>query len=188
MNNKICVIGDSHHISFTGIGIFVCHHLGPKLAYNIHNQNSQIQTIIKSEQANDIIFCFGEIDCRYHIYNIHKKQNIPLIDVIENVVDRYTLYISQLNDITKYIVNIVPTGTQTNIYNIEFFSDIEQRTQITLEFNCKLKEYCQLRNIIFLDVYDQLIDENGYKLKKLVTDDVHITNEFGKLIQQKYFM
>jgi hypothetical protein len=71
-------IGDSHVMVFTGVDeikenndslpFFRTHWIGPRTAFNIIDKTDTISRIIKSnvKEGDDILFCFGEIDCRAH--------------------------------------------------------------------------------------------------------------------------
>jgi len=67
------------------------------------------------------------------------------------------------------------------------FANREQRNEITTIFNIELKRYCEQKGIKFLDVYDQVTDDQGYRLPKFSRDDVHLTKEHAELIYEKYF-
>ena len=54
-------------------------------------------------------------------------------------------------------------------------------------FNIELQRYCEQKGVKFLDVYDQVTDDYGFRLQKFSRDDVHLTKEHAELIYEKYF-
>ena len=85
---SIHTIGDSH--SFNGWTGVIPHHLGAVLCYSVGKEKLNRCDIrnfnIKDEDT--IVFCFGEIDCRCHIYK-HITDTITYQDIINNIVDNY---------------------------------------------------------------------------------------------------
>jgi len=100
------VFGDSHSNLFFCHKNFLVHNVGPATAYNLINDSSSTKakiTIFKELNHihfhEPILFIFGEIDCRIHIYNkyiINKSKNLDYF--IKVVVKRY---ISFLKDIQQ---------------------------------------------------------------------------------------
>lgn len=70
-----------------------------------------------------------------------------------------------------YIQSILPTRTISLNKNVIYT-------------NNKLKEYCNLNNIIFIDLYKQFIDKNGKLIANLTTDGTHLTKN-GYLLWKK---
>ena len=176
--------GDSHsseHGSWTMINLenikIVTNWLGPKLMYSFGRDKD---IIIKKEQINDgdyICFCFGEIDCRAHVYRYETSWR----QTIDNLVVEYFLAISKnvsgLN-VKTCVYNAVPqvdrrkTENQwmtewdiNNSHDKNYLPAIgtdEDRRKYTLYMNEKLKEFCGIYGYIFFDIYDKYVDDEGF--------------------------
>lgn len=128
------------------------------------------------EENDAVCFCFGEIDCRMHFSKQVNFKNHELL--IDELVKRYFEAISknveQYKNLITMVFNISPPCRNFN--DAIFIGTDEERKKIYLYMNYKLKEYCQLYNYIFLDVYDKYCDDDGF-LKLLFKDTaVHINN------------
>lgn len=191
----IHTFGDSHsHFGFNKIPNIYIHHLGPILCYTFGNKKLDILNI-KHHGINEndsVIFCFGEIDCRAHIYR-HVNENNSYKNIIDNIVKNYIeaimLNIKQYQNIKVVIYNVVPPGNVNNQHTNEEIqkyvltknkNDIpwkgsnEERKKYHLYFNKKLNDYCQNNNIIFMDIYNKYCNENGFLNDILSDKSVHI--------------
>ena len=97
---KIHTIGDSHakfpwiNVSIENTKVII-HHLGPRLMYTVGEK--PWLTSIKNfnvRRKDIIIYCFGEIDCRCHIWN-HK--DLGYKNVIKSLVNKYIQEFSSYN-------------------------------------------------------------------------------------------
>ena len=52
----------------------------------------------------------------------------------------------------------------------------EDRKNYTLYMNSKIKELCDIRGYVFLDVYDKYIDDKGFLVSELSDNNCHIKN------------
>lgn len=174
--------GDSH--SFFGwnkIKNIKCHHIGPILCYSFGQNRLRIDITNKTYEVNkgDIIcFCLGEIDCRCHIQkyiNIQKYE-----EIIDKIIANYFKSISLFNVDNKIcIFNVVPPVEKNNVVenkDYPFLGTDDDRKKYVLYFNKILKEQCKHHNYIYIDVYNDYIDNNGYLKKDLSDGNVHIKN------------
>lgn len=178
----IHTIGDSH--SNSGWNGITNHNLGPLLCYSfgIEKLNRCDIRNFNIQSGDTIIFCLGEIDCRCHIYKYitETKSFQDIIDeIIINYVDAVILNIKISNLQFKHVClyNVVPTIQKHNTYEYPhhpFLGSDEERKQIVLYFNKRLKEECLKNNFIFFDIYNHYTDENGFLRKDLSDDNVHI--------------
>lgn len=181
---SIHTIGDSHSMNgWTGT---IQHHLGPVLCYSFGKEKLN-RCDIRGFNINDgdtIIFCFGEIDCRCHIYK-HITDTITYQNIINNIIDDYfeaielNISTSQIKLKTICVYNVIPP-VQKNITvensSFPYLGTDEERKQYVLYFNEKLKEKCIEQNFLFFDVYNNYTDENGFLRRDLSDDNVHIGN------------
>lgn len=134
-------------------------------------------------KENDAVcFCFGEIDCRSHLCRDGIFQNKEIL--VEEIVSRYFEAINQnispYKKILTFIFNVVPPiKFQKGIYQHPEFphrgSD-EQRIEVTLLMNKKLKEYCSKNGFLFFDVYEKYAGPDGLLIPELSDGTVHIGN------------
>ena len=179
---SIHTFGDSH--SYNGWYGITTHHLGPVLCYSFGMEKLNRCDIrnFNIKDNDTIIFCFGEIDCRCHIYK-HINETNTYEDIINNIVDNYFEAI-KLNIITSHlklknicVYNVVPPTQKHNTSEnpkFPYLGTDTERKQYVLYFNKKLKEKCSENNYIFFDVYDKYADENGFLSKILSDGNVHI--------------
>ena len=78
-----------------------------------------LNCIYKNKPIN-VIFVFGELDARIHIYKTFKEKKISVDFLIQKTVESYTNFISFVKReyplINVYIFNVLPQGEQGNIY------------------------------------------------------------------------
>jgi len=182
----ITVIGDSHSLLFQN-PLFKIKYIGPATAFKLGYKDSTTQSrkkIIKIlngiSPSSTVLLVFGEIDCRLHIYNVHRKKNIPLDKVISSTVETYGDFIRYLMKkypkMTFVVCAIFPQGEQDNVYNVEFYATREKRQEITMKFNKKLRTTCDKSNIDFIDVWNRLVTSDGRRIKKYTFDEIHFNN------------
>ena len=181
---SIHTIGDSH--SYYGWSGIINHHLGPVLCYSFGKEKLNRCDIrnFNIKDNDTIIFCLGEIDCRCHIYK-HVTPTTTYQYIINNIIDNYfeaislNVSISQIKFKNVCIYNVVPPIQKYNTLENSAFPYLgtdEERKQYVLYFNKQLKQKCIEKNYIFIDVYDNYIDSNGFLRKDLSDGHVHISN------------
>jgi hypothetical protein len=188
-NLTIHTIGDSH--SYAGWKDVINHHIGPVLCYSFGRDKlnrCDIRNFLNIKNGDTLIFCFGEIDCRYHIHKYVSQINtyqIIIDNIIKNYIDaiKLNIEISQLKLKNICIYNVVPPIPKNNLSNSNEYQLIgsdEKRKNYVLYFNKKLKEKCIENNFIFFDIYNYYTDDHGFLNKDLSDGNVHIGN--GKYI------
>jgi lysophospholipase L1-like esterase len=155
--------------------------------FNIQNtiQEGTNLKLIPIEENDIIIFSFGEIDCRCHI-NKYITEDKSYQIIIDDIINKYFMAIeenvSQFLQLRVYVYNILPPNVILESEDIsededyKNFATSEIRKNYVLYFNKKLEEYCILKNYGFIDIYDQLADDNGYLKKSLSDNTFHMKN------------
>jgi hypothetical protein len=180
---NICTFGDSHSnypwkgIKIPGVTI-TCNYLGATLMYTIGLTGLDITKYSIPDDAT-VIFCFGEIDCRCHIYKYKEDYQKNIDDIVE----KYFMMIDRNNKLVPNlkicVYNVVPPaqklGSGVN-RAFPYLGTDQERQLYTKYMNSKLKEYCTLREYTFFDVYDLYTDENGCLSKTFKDANVHIKN------------
>jgi lysophospholipase L1-like esterase len=192
---SVFVIGDSHTNIFLNSSLFQVFHIGPATAYNLINENSstkssdKIKTILNKVKKGDIvIFVFGEIDCRIHIYYQFKKKHETqtISDLIKITILNYCTYVEKIKNqgINVCICGITPPGEEGNIYNYPYYADRNLQQKIYQEFNSELKCNCNNLRINFLDIFPMVSDESGFLLKEYSDDGLHLNKKILPLIEK----
>jgi hypothetical protein len=142
----IHVVGDSHVVPFRGSMPFLAHHLGAATAYNLNKKNSTtrsyeklFQVIEKVAKRDIVMLCFGEIDCRIHIYYQHKKSSGKYLigELIERTISNYGEVMAQLKErgVNFCVYCVSPATMVGNEYKYPFYGSPEIRSQINMTFN-----------------------------------------------------
>lgn len=185
---QLHLIGDSHVWSYTFHHPFVIHHLGAATAYNLSNPKSGTGSLKKLQELlpkinrrrSMLIFEFGEIDCRLHIYNFYRQnqRRISLEQIISKTISRYLSVIEETRSLgfRVAILSPTPTGVEENIYQKEFFANFKQRSLITSNFHEMLKREAQKMGIVYLDLYSIVSAKDGGIKKKFRQDEVHLNS------------
>lgn len=189
---NIHTFGDSHasshhshwgYINIPGVTI-KCNHIGGKLMYTFGRLGLNLLNIknygVKENDA--VIFCFGEIDCRYHVHR-HITKEKSFKNVIEPIARNYFNAIrenvSQYNNLKTCIYNVVPPHRYREaIQNPKhpfLGSDIERKKYYTY-MNEKLKELCKKNNYFYFDIYNKSCDEEGFLKNEFSDGNVHLRN------------
>ena len=167
----IYTVGDSHcWNAWSKIPGVKFHLLGPMLM-NTMGRDKVIVVEGIPEDAN-IIFCWGEIDCRCHV---HKYQ--PWKENINYLVENYIKAIDENAKTHKniWIFNVSPPPHEKEVIaapHFPFRGTDEERLSYVKYMNEKLKE----SKYPFVDVYDKYCDKDGFSNRELMPDGVHIGN------------
>ena len=186
--NKITIhtIGDSHaqipweKINIPGIQINI-NNLGARLMYRVGTEPSLIKlTKFKVKNGDIVIFCFGEIDCRCHVW---KYRSEGYKNVIDDLVDKYinSIYSNTAiyPDLTICIHNVVPPiKKEQHLHNevpeLPFSGSNKTRKDYVNYMNEKLLEKCSEMGFVFLNVYENYCDTDGFLNFELSDKNVHI--------------
>jgi hypothetical protein len=161
------------------------HWVGPVLCNTIGKDLNKINVKKFNLKKGDYLcFCFGEIDCRCHIYNQCNKQNKHYKIIIDELVHNYFNALNHhkklLDDVKICVYNIPPPIKKNDCtqHNKEFpfVGSDEDRKKYSLYFNECLKKYCEINNFLFFDIYDIHKDKDGFLRNDLSDRIVHIKN------------
>ncbi|PQP35845.1 hypothetical protein C6A37_00430 [Desulfobacteraceae bacterium SEEP-SAG9] len=117
-----------------------------------------------------ILLCLGEVDASYVIWYRSKKYGDHVDSQFKRAVNNYYNLLSKL--LTKGHKHIIvcsvalPTvkdgqvvGPITALRN-KVSANIRERTNLTIRFNRKLREYCRSHKIIFLDLEKKTLNKS----------------------------
>jgi len=198
-NNVIYCIGDSHVSFFSGynkvLGVWLTSHqervpvfksfnIGPRLAFNISKKNSLgYETVFKIlesiPEGSYVMLCFGEIDCRVHLFKQAVIQKKNLKKVVNECVDRYFSLIKELKKMGYQVLvwHVIPS-TVFEMKYIEFptFGNCKQRNDVTKLFNKRLTFWAKKEKIPVISLFDKLVYTNGLTNMKYFIDPIHLSS------------
>lgn len=198
----IHTIGDSHsstvHSGWKHCKNIIPHHIGPVLCYSFGKEPLSRFDISKVDNINDgdtLVFCFGEVDCRNHVNKQVIKQNVSYKVIIDELILDYVSGIKTVVDaLGKKLKNIciyncIPTIKEEtrkklnwNGHPFPCEGSSEDRKIYTLYFNEKAKQICKDNQFIFFDIFDKIIDNNGYLKSELSDGNSHLLD--GKALNE----
>lgn len=188
---KIVVIGDSHSTLYSNIternrgvwkgknlNVFDVRWIGPvtywKLCRDqenfidfdrdiIYSVLPECQMTTKVESGSDIIIVLGEIDVRCNILKFGYKEYKSTVDGMCEKLEEFLLKYNK--NFKLHLQSIVPTIYRSNFGDkkplFPFVGDDEQRKEVTLYFNKKLKEISRKLDIGYFDIFGIYADENN---------------------------
>jgi hypothetical protein len=193
----IHTFGDSHsRFGFRDILNIHVNELGARLCYTFGINGFNVLNI-KNYNVNEkdtVIFCFGEVDCRAHIYKFVNDTTTheQLIDSItEKYFDSIKKNVRQYKNLKTIVYNVVPPSDVHLMHNnkeyqtkivVKHTTDIhwkgsnEERIKYHIYFNKKLKELCIKHGYMFLDIYDKYCNSDGFLKRELSDNNIHIDN------------
>ena len=190
MNNlPIFVLGDSHATwSFTINGINY-----PKVTYSYRTatpfswtmhrvgRDSIDFTSFGLPKESLMILAYGWIDIHYHIEKqINKGRNED--EIINTLINKFiTVIIGNRNKGQKHIgiMSIIPPVFFDDL-SIYYPTDLNgpSRNELTLRFtqkmNALLKQKCIEFNLLYLNLHDAYVNDDGSLKKELSDDNVHL--------------
>ncbi len=220
MDNDFVIhcIGDSHVNFFTGYDsvqidpesnmiknkyqFFKIYWIGPVLAYNLCMENTTTKGREKLFElleyfpaGSNLMFCFGEIDCRAHIIRQAEKQEREPEDIVKNVVDRYFSVLKEVREAGYNVIvwNVIPSApndinSRLNMSKEYLFHGTwEERNAVTRQFNKRLKLLIKKEgDMFFLDFFDKLMNSDGtVKTEYYCKDDIHISQEAMPIVLEE---
>lgn len=180
----IHTFGDSHcEFGWGHVPNIQINSIGAKLCFSIGRDGIDITDKKYNVQNGDtVIFCFGEIDCRFHIHR-HITEVNDYKSIIDSIVDNYFIKIKKavevFDNLKTAIYNVVPPVQRYNTHEnplAPYVGTDEERKSYVLYFNKKIQEKCIEYGFIFFNVYDKYTDSNGYLNKMYSDTNVHIAN------------
>jgi len=202
---KIHCIGDSHCYFFYGsdeydiraidwtdslLPYFKIYSVGPALAYNLGTLGTKtkgreitfgiLEKLIPV--GSRIMLCFGEIDCRYHIFRQSRIQQKDFRAIAEDCVRHYFDFIKEIK-VKGYEVLVwatIPSSRDFGYYDPNYprLGTCEERNCITKYFNEKLKSLLDGESIKLISIFDQLVDgENVTRDQYYLADKVHLSQQ-----------
>jgi tetratricopeptide (TPR) repeat protein/GT2 family glycosyltransferase/acetyltransferase-like isoleucine patch superfamily enzyme len=132
-----------------------------------------------------IMFVFGEIDCRAHLLKQSELQKKSVDAVVLECVDRYfeIFKIAGQYGIPLLAWN-APASSREDVQCDAYSThgSCKQRNEVTELFNRRLKSRCEENGVIFVSVFDKLVDRDGLTNTAYYLDDIHLSQAVMPLI------
>lgn len=198
MVDTFCSIGDSHASLFCGErrilpiqtwfrnNQYNCFVVGPVLAYTIINRRDEIVNLIRGSGCNNVIYNFGEIDCRAQVRK-RSTDTMSVEGVLDDIIKNYTnflLYMKNSNLVTRtFVCGVLPCYLEKPFesYYRRFYDEfdtprgtLEERNYYKRYFNNRIEKFCNENGLYFISVFDSLLEhiKNG-EHEKYYIDDIH---------------
>jgi hypothetical protein len=151
-------------------------------ASGIENPNSKahaynkFRTALTSICHNRLLTILGEVDIGFVIWYRAKKYHTEVSEMLDLAIRNYVKFLGDAVESGEHILVIstpLPTITDGNrsgqVADLrrEVQATQQQRTQLTLEFNGHIRDYCIANGLPFLDLGKTCLDENGFVRKEL---------------------
>lgn len=144
--------------------------------YRTTNIMSKFNLLIKQHQADKMFLLIGTNDISRdatvdEVFNNIKK----IVKMTKEQSPRTKIYIESIYPVNN---NMPKAGKRTN--------------KVIKQVNAKLKNYCEINNITYINIYDTLLDNEGYLLNTYTVDGLHlsnrgyevVTNELKKYVEE----
>lgn len=191
---KINCFGDSHISCFADVKTlaqenifhinenFSSKRFGPYLAYSLPHKNNVLEEINAISKDENVLICFGEIDCRAQVKRISEETKKEEKDVIEDIVSNYFSVIDKSNNKNIILFSVAPElKEQPHWYyykdNPSVFDcpkgTLSERQFYKTYFNSRVKEEAEKRGYKFISIFDY-IAPNGIANEMYYLDDIHL--------------
>lgn len=184
--HEVEVYGDSHVAVFRrlngrlGPARFVVNSVRGATALGITNPNSRSNAFntfakyLKQTRCHELIFCLGEVDCGFLIWFLAEKRQQAVNSLLNDAVNSYTQFIAQFRGSRRIVVLSAPLPTIPDGFNTGEIANLRrevsvsqtQRTKLTLEFNRRIKSWCDRNEAVFVDLDSVSLDENTGAVRK----------------------
>lgn len=193
MFDEVLVIGDSHANVFRSRKLKSCfpRHffniivIGGATVSGLKNPNSRTQALpiflnsLKNSKAATTIVLLGEVDTGFVIWYRAEKYKTPVAVMFDQAIENYKNLIMEISKKTRVICISTPLptiGDENALGDVanarkEVKATQRQRTELTIEFNKQMKEFCEGNGFTYLSFDQESIGENGLVNPWLLNSD-----------------
>lgn len=195
---KINCLGDSHISSFANQPKLIkenqyssnnsihSYRFGPYLAYNLPEKQNVILEAKKVPKNENILFCFGEIDCRAQVKRISENTGKSTNVIIDEIVKNYLSVIDSVDNANTILFSVTPELKEKPHWyyykdHLESFDcpkgSLSERRSYKEHFNLRIKEEAEKRGFKYVSIYNELLDEEGNPKELYYLDDIHLESK-----------
>lgn len=204
----IYTFGNSHAHLFTGSDpkkygfgeksnpYFTSFSLGPVIAYNfLESHHSKLISVLESIDFNKkedyIMLIVGEVDCRWHLPSQVKIQGRSKESIVEECIDRlFTVYLDLINRGYKIIGwggHPSTTSEHDENPNCPVFGNCKYRNNISIIWDEYISLKCEIYNIPYISIINDLINEDGLTRMEYFMDYCHLDTKMTEPIYLNKF-
>jgi len=156
---------------------------GPYLAYNLPNKKDVLKLLSSTNVGDNVLLCFGEIDCRAQVKKLSVLNNKSYEDIINDIVYNYFLLIDKFTDRNIILFSVIPELKENpflNYYesNPNVFDapkgTLSERQSYKRFFNERIEGESKKRGLKFVTIFDD-ITINDVGDSKYYMDDIHLS-------------
>lgn len=168
--------------------------IGPATAYNLEKKVSLLNKVLNKTfyfRKPYVLFCFGEVDIRAHLIKQAKLQNKDIEFIVKECVNRYIYAINKvkpLRKIRKVIFAPIASWSNEKPYDGPSFGTNLERNNVTKQFNDYLKMKCTENDLIFISIFEEMINKDGTTNASYLDDfgtGIHLNQKSMPLIIKK---
>ena len=149
--------------------------IGGATALGLANPNSRTRALPRFEHAirsiptgRPLLFMLGEVDCGFVIWHRAETRGIPVQRELDRSIRNYTRFLQRLQEDGRGRIVVAATPPPTiregqdwgDVANLrrEVKASLCDRTQLTLEYNARLRTWAAARGVAFLDYEREVLD------------------------------
>jgi hypothetical protein len=153
---------------------------GRELLFVLLDRRIPVQELWPIPPKSKVLFCFGEIDCRFHIIKQAEIQAVSIESIATETANKYSQVLKELQELGYEILvwNVIPpTNPATQNPEYPHYGNYSQRIIATEAFNEQLKRDAEANNFMFIDIYNNLIDKDRKANMEFYMDQVHLSQK-----------
>jgi hypothetical protein len=156
--------------------------------------------LTKAKSWQHLIFSLGEVDCGFVIWYRAEKHRISIQSQVEYSINNYLNFLKKVKSFgfsNIYVVSVpLPTIVDGQIWgevaNLrqEVKASQKERTELTIEYNCLLKQACHAEEMFYIDVTSEQLDHKTGLIDKAFLNknplDHHLdSKQYANVLVQK---
>lgn len=137
--------------------------------YRTSNLISRFNVLVKQHQANKMFLLIGTNDVSRELTSDEIYNNIKkIITMTQEQSPNTKIYVESVYPVNN---NMEKAGKRTN--------------EVIKDINRKLEEYCDLNDLVYINMYNELIDSDGYLKKDYTVDGLHLSDKGYEIVTKK---
>jgi hypothetical protein len=203
-------IGDSHVSVFSGVdkvsnGLpnprdsflpFRSYRLGSRLAYSIgchgHPARRELFNLIHKLPPEDpVLLSYGEIDCRAHVVRQSIRRNIPIEQVVQDIVMKYFSAAKKIAEMNRPVFIFCPVSTSNikdeseSVRRYPFIGDPVDRNRAVLLFTEHAKNEI-FSGCTIISVARKILSERFRSKEEYFFDNIHLSQKALPMILEEF--
>jgi len=202
---RVLVLGDSHAEVFKDLSFILSFPnlyfdvvaVGGATASGLKNPRSKTKAYAIFKEAlnikryDKIVLLLGEVDTGFVIWYRAKKYQSSIQEMLDRAVETYTKFIDYSLNFKDVIVISTPLPTiddnsKGEVANArrELNSTQKERTDLTLEFNRRVKAFCDLKGVSYISLDSVSLGNDGL-VKRYLKNPNPLDHHYNKRVYAK---